>query len=401
MRALLLAAWLAAPSSGSSSTLQLGPAQARTLEVVDDQGTRVATVTVRPEAPTELHLPPGRYTVRDADGTVLEDVTATDAQTTMVSLQDSGAAVLPAEAEPEAAPKAQPQPPRPQPPSTAAWKGEPRPAWRAPLMSTFVPGLGHAYAGRPLLGVGILAATAGATGGAVALWRRTPAADGASPQDASRGAGFGRVGGIAALSSVAAALYVGQIFGAYQLERGDVLRPKQDRVTLQVARLSSVSMAPGTPRATLYDDISISALARVRPRLRVGPSDLGVSLGPEQTVLQGGVRAMAELYGPSAKREDARLSVSAGGGVLFQGATRRRRVESLDPDAPAGTRSETVRNATPYLLLETAVFVTRRWSVGGQGRFGVPLAPRFYPRGRTLPRYAPTLELGVVLGVRL
>ena len=70
----------------------------------------------------------------------------------------------------------------------------PKRAWRAPLLATFVPGLGHAWAGKPGWGVGLFAATLGATLGAVSLGLATDASDGATPSDASRAPGYARLG---------------------------------------------------------------------------------------------------------------------------------------------------------------------------------------------------------------
>lgn len=274
-------------------------------------------------------------------------------------------------------------------------------AWRAPLISAFVPGLGHAWAGKPLWGVGILAVMAGSVTGAVVLGQRIDRSDGATPSDAGRSPGYARLGGFAALTSVAGALYVGQIFDAHRVETGARLRPEAGRVQLRFDRLIAVAMAPGRPRAALYDDISLAAMVRVADRVRVGPSDASVKLGPEQSVVQLGARATVLMYGPLPETPTRRVSVSVGGGVLGQATTRRRQTHPLDPSEPAESTTERAGSAVPYVLADVRLFVAPRWTVGALGRFGVPLLARRHRAGRAIPAYAPTLELGVSLGVNL
>ncbi len=162
--------------------------------------------------------------------------------------------------------------------------------------------------------------------------------------------------------------------------------------------LSAVAMAPGRPRASLLDDFSVAALVRVSKRVRVGPSDASIKLGPEQTVLQLGARATAQIWGPDGAHPHRRWSLSGGGGVLGQ-LTTQRRTQDLEPDPIR--RVERVGGAEPYVIADARFFVAPRWSVGALGRFGVPLTPRRYAGGRALPAFAPTLELGVSLGVNL
>lgn len=79
--------------------------------------------------------------------------------------------------------------------------------------------------------------------------------------------------------------------------------------------------------------------------------------------------------------------------------TTQRRTQDLEPDPIR--RVERVGGAEPYVIADARFFVAPRWSVGALGRFGVPLTPRRYAGGRALPAFAPTLELGVSLGVNL
>jgi hypothetical protein len=388
--ALLLAAVLAAPQT---ARIELGPAAAADVVLEDPSGRVVARAQVDPEKPTVIHVPGGDYVVR---GPGIEDAVHVEAG-------EVHAVPLPGQVEAPLGPTTPPTPsstarlPQPPPPAPA----ERDAAWRAPLMSAFVPGLGHAWAGKPLWGVGVLAVVAGSVTGAAVLGRGIDRSDGATPSDASRSPGYGRLGGFAALTSVAGALYVGQIFDAHRVEKGERLRPVPGRVQLRFDRLTAVAMAPGRPRAALYDDFSLAAMVRVSPRVRVGPSDASIKLGPEQAVVQLGARAMAQLYGPLPEAPFRRFSISVGGGVLGQATTRRRQTQSLDPSESAQTTTERVGSAVPYVLADARLFVAPRWTVGALGRFGVPMLPRRYRAGRAIPAYAPTLELGVSLGVNL
>ena len=378
--------------------MSLGPANPTEVTVEDARGEVVATAQIRADVSTVVHLPPGSYVVRGAGS--IPPLAVEAGQTLSPVLP--GQVEVDAEVEVDAPPAAPTVARLPTtPPAKSEAQASTRTAWRAPLMSTFVPGLGHAWAGKPLWGVGILATMTGAVVGAAVLGLNADTSDGATPSDAGRPPGYARLGGFVALTSVAGALYIGQIFDAHRVERGAVLRPEAGRVQLRFDRLTSVSMAPGRPRAAVYDDLSLAALVRVSPRVRVGPSDASVKLGPEQTVLQLGVRATAQVFGPTAMHPLRRFSLSAGGGVLGQVATQRRTTQSLELGEAPRTETQRAGGAVPYVLADARLFVARRWSVGALGRFGVPLTPRRYAGGRSLPAYAPSLELGVSLGVNL
>ncbi|MGH1340554.1 MAG: hypothetical protein ACRBN8_03305 [Nannocystales bacterium] len=388
LRALLLAACLGPPQPTELGQIELGPADAGTALVRDESGATVATVHLRPQGSAVVHVPPGAYTV-DRGG-----------ETRSVVVTPGTGTPSPSNG-PPTPPSSVPEPELSQarlPPPASGGERTGQSAWRAPLMAAFVPGLGHAWTGKPGWGVGLFAATVGASVGAVALGLGRDGSDGATPSDASRSPGYARLGGLAALSSIAGALYVGQIFDAHRVERGERLSPRAGRVQLRFDRLSAVAMAPGRPRASLLDDLSLAALVRVSERVRVGPADASIKLGPEQTVLQLGARATAALWGPNVQHPYRRWSFLAGGGVLGQLTTQRRTEEHASGPV---TRVERAGGAEPYLIAEARLFVAPRWSVGALGRFGVPLTPRRYAAGRTLPAWAPTLELGVSLGVNL
>ena len=396
MHLVLTAVLAVAMSLDPGASLELGPAPPETVRVLDAHGAPVASVQLGPTRAATVHLPAGAYVVQRASG-VSETVT----------LEAGGSArVLTTAVEPSdvpitaVAPQA-PVPPGPVPPGPPPVEPaeQPRVAWRAPLMAAFVPGLGHGWMGKPGWAVGILSVTTGAVLGAVSLGVAGDRSDGATPSDASRNPGYARLGGLAALTSVAGALYIGQIFDAHRLEKGGTLRPRDGRVQLRFDRLSAVSMTAGRPRAALYDDLSLAALVRVHPRVRVGPADASLKLGPGQTVLQLGARAMARVVGPGSAHPTRRWVFDLGGGVLGQRASIRRTTSPLSvSDEP---RREQGWGAVPYLMADTRLFVARRWSVGALVRLSVPLTTRRYARGRALPRYATTGEFGVSLGVEL
>ncbi len=392
MSALLLAAVLAAPKT---ARIEIGPAAAADIVVEDAQGEVVARARVRPDGASVVYVPAGDYVIRSGDVQETVHVEAGEARVVASPgpVQPEGDATVTASDPGARLPSAAPPP--------ASGVVNQNAAWRAPLMSAFVPGLGHAWAGKPLWGVGILAVMAGSVTGAVVLGQSLDRSDGATPSDAGSSAGYARLGGFAALTSVAGALYVGQLFDAQRVEKGEPLRPVRGRVQLRFDRLTAVAMAPGRPRATLYDDLSLAAMVRVSDRVRVGPSDASIKLGPEQSVVQLGARAMAQLYGPLPDAPMRRFAVSVGGGLLAQATTRRRQSASLDPSVSPDRATERVGSAVPYVLADARLFVAPRWTVGALGRFGVPLLARRYRAGRAIPAYAPTLELGVSLGVNL
>ncbi|MCR9161225.1 MAG: hypothetical protein ACE37F_12820 [Nannocystaceae bacterium] len=397
MSALLLAVVSAVvsaapPNAPDTARIELGPAAPADVVVEDARGV-VARARVGPQATAVVHVPPGDYVVRTGERREALHVEAGEVHGVELSGQ------LVSSSEPAGA--EQPSARLPAVPAEASVVPSRPRAWRAPLMSTFVPGLGHAWAGKPLWGVGILAVMAGSVTGAVVMGRSIDRSDGATPSDAARSPGYARLAGFAALTSVASALYVGQIFDAHRVERGTVLRPVPGRVQLRFDRLTAVAMAPGRPRAALYDDLSLAAMVRLSPRVHVGASDASVKLGPEQTVLQLGVRAMAQLYGPLPQAPLRRVAVSVGGGVLGQATTRRGQRHALDPAAEPTASTQRDGTAVPYLLADARLFVAPRWSVGALGRLGVPLRPRRYRAGAALPAYGPTIELGVSLGVNL
>lgn len=400
VRALLLAACLGAPAPAELGELEVGPGDGSTAVVRDESGTTVATVDVRPDHTARVHLEPGTYTVERAGETRTVEVASEPRSPAVQSdgVADDAEAAVGAASEARMPAVEPTDGPVSDPVGGPTDREGSKAAWRAPLMAAFVPGLGHAWAGKPGWGVAVFATTLGATVGAVSLALAGDPNDGATPSDTSRSAGYGRLGGVAAFSSLAGGLYIGQIFDAHRVERGIRLRPRLGRVELRFDRLSAVAMAPGRPRAALLDDFSLAALVRVSDRVRVGPSDASIKLGPEQTVLQLGARATAQLWGPDGAHPYRRWAVAAGGGILGQ-LTTQRRADELDPETTRQT--ERAGGVVPYVLAQGHLFVAPRWSVGALGRLGVPLTPRRYARGRALPAFAPTLELGVSLGVNL
>lgn len=399
MRALLFAWMLSALEPSASApgygTLHIGRGDGEVVFVQHADGRPLASVTMAHDREATLRLRAGKYIVVDPHGEP-SSIEIVEGETLRMhgDFAPGSTAGLPPPAS---------VPPPPSPSTTEHARDErsqdaraesgtsSRPAWRAPLISTFVPGMGHAYVGRPLLGVGLLAATVGSTVGAVAL----------APELRSQNPSYARLGGFAALSSMAGLLYFSQIAAAHRAERGEDWEPHPGRVGIDLVRMSAVSMAPGSRRAALYDDFTISALVRVVPRVRVGVSDLGFKLGPSQTVIQGGVRGLFSLYGPTSAAPERRVELSAGAGAMLQVASRQRAHDRLDPSITPALHEETVTSGTPYALVHAEMFLTPRITAGVLGRYALPLAPRYYARGRTLPRWGSTFELGVSMGVRL
>ena len=93
----------------------------------------------------------------------------------------------------------------------------------------------------------------------------------------------------------------------------------------------------------------------------------------------------------------------AGGGVLLQGTTRDRITRPLaQGEDDTEIRSEQVDfGAAIYTQGEVRYFILDRWNLGLAPRISLPLTNRAYPRGRQLPRFATTFEVGAFLGVLL
>jgi hypothetical protein len=380
-------AW--SPASTGTASAAEPPAtleRARTMRVEDASGQPIATVTVRPDTRTVLELPPGRYRLVEADGSRRE-VTVGDDGILVASAGPSGGptarptALAPVHATPR--PDAKPATTRPRDPSRQL-------RWAAPLVATFIPGVGHAMARRPGAAVGIFAGAAALTFAAVATGiggdPREGTAVGASGRSAARE--VLRTGGFVLATDALALLWIGQIADAWVSATGKIVRArKQHVVALSLQRASAVGMRPGEPAIARYDDFTVAVMGQVFPRLSVGLADLGLHLGGlgRPVTLQVGARIAGRVL------ERDRFWLVVAGGAILQGT---RGYASAPPDEGGNLRRERGRfGATLYAQLEARVFVLDRLSLDVAPRFSLPLATRYYGHDRAIPRWAPTLEL--------
>lgn len=384
--------------------------------VAADNDTTVAAVTLG--RPLSLTLPPGRYTLRDQAGAVVATVAVEAGDTVPVSLPDewksagsdpsvaaddapAGASVAPDRVSPVVdvqTGRLGPPPPQAAPAVEQVrrrrWK-----RWAAPLFSAVVPGAGQVLNRQPGRGLAAFTATVGLGLGTAAVWAARDSGRGAAPGDPG-GAGreVVRLGGLAALGSAAGLVYVAQVLDAHAQAAGRKRpRPmKRHRASLEVSRFASVAFAPGPSAYQLYTDWSVAAMAQVVPRVSLGLSDASIKYSGDRQrlTLQAGARGAYRFY------DRRRVWLSAGGGVLFQGT---RAAQSPGPLAPTDAdEAEGVERAftvAPYVHLDARLFILDRWSVGLVPRVSVPLLARRFGRGRTLPRYATTFELGATMGV--
>lgn len=395
--------------SDAPTGLVLGPATAANYEIRDADGGLVATVAVRPDEVTSIATPPGSYTIVDERGGEIGEVRVEQGERRGLGLPGQRAAPV---AQPKPANRAAPLGPFPTPGPTPVVKptrgSKSAKRWGAPLASAFVPGLGQAINRQPGKAVALFVATVGGTLAAVGLWRLRNRNEGttASEPGASRSGEAARLGAFTLLTSGVGMLYLGQIFDAHAVARGRPVEPREDHVVaLEVARFSSVGLSPGEPAYALYDDFNLSLMGQVFPRLSVGVSDLGFKLGPDQFVMQGGLRIMGRVYDGSVAarrgRGPKRLWLSLGGGALLQGITRDQRVRGLGIGDETVRRSDRSVGSALYGQVEGRYFFLDRWSLGLAPRISLPLTRRAYPRGRQLPRLATTFELGAFVGVHL
>ena len=413
MSALPLLLLLALADPG---TLVLGPADPTTVEIREADRS-IASVSVTPKHPVKLTLPPGLYTIVAADGAELGSIRV-----------DSGTArgfALPGQVvgSDEAAPPV-PTPAMPTPSTTAADTSSPatpvgarRPRrargdgswkrWGSPLLSAIIPGLGQGLNQQPGKAVGIFTASLGGSLGAAALWLLRPADEGAARGDAgeSRAVEIARLSSFAALGSGLGLLYLGQIFDAHATARGRKAQPKLDyALAIEFQRSTAVGQRPGEPAYALYDDFALSLMGQVHPRVTVGVSDLGLKLGAESFVLQGGVRSMYRFFDRRVRqpRVPSRVWLAAGGGFIFQGTAEARHDAAVaSPFPEEEPQEQRLFGAVMYAQLEARWFLLDRWAIGLAPRISLPLTTRTYGQGKQIPRYATTFELGAFVGVHL
>jgi hypothetical protein len=380
-----LAALLGMPSTllAAPPTLLAAPAAGRTTEVFDEGGALVARVVERPGVATRLDLRPGSYRVVAADGAAR---TVEVPQSGVLVLGEADAATSTAAAVPATTPSPQAAVVTPSAPTSRAPRGWTR--WGAPLLATFVPGLGHAVAGRPGAGVGIFAGAGGLLFGSIAFSRA---------RDRREGAAFGARGRSATRESLRqlafvgatdalALLWIGQIADAWVTATGKRVRGRTDHVvSIGFTRSTAVGIRPGEPAIARYDDWTVQLLGQVSKRVLVGLSDLGLHLGPRgQVTVQGGARVAVRAV------ETPRFWLVPAFALILQG-TSARGMKPLDGTVAPRERGQFA--FIPYVQLEGRIFVLDRLSLDVAPRLSVPLGTRFYGKGAAIPRFAPTFEL--------
>ncbi|MCA9712203.1 MAG: hypothetical protein KDK70_40580 [Myxococcales bacterium] len=409
------AATPASPSARAAgpARLVLGPGVTGTLHLVDEAGHVHAEVVLRPERPTRVEVPPGRYTLRDSEGHTVTSVEVEADQVRTVELPEAwqapeaspgpSSAVDRAPAAVDRAPAVvegsltDPAPP----PEVEVVRRRPWARWAAPLLSAVVPGGGQALNGQPGRGLAIFTGTLGLVLGTVAVWAARDPAAGATPGDPGPGRAreVVRLGALGGLGAAAGLLYVGQILDAHAqaVDRRPPTPSKSHRIALEVARYSTVGFAAGSPPAyDLYSDWSLAIMGQLVPRLSLGLSDLSIKVGRRRSMatVQAGARVAYRFF------DRGRVWLSGGGGLLLQGT---RADPALEPlvDDPAAPRADAERalSLVPYAHFDARLFLLDRWSLGLVPRISVPLWARRYRSGAALPRYATTFELGATLGV--
>ncbi len=373
----------------AGAVLQLPPL-AQPIEIRADGGGRVAVVG--PSArPVRVALAPGRYELLGPGQARI----AWETGARPPALPEAWRAPPPPVAAEPTRVRASDRPP-PDSPVRASDRPEPTPAelastWRwyvFPAASAVIPGTGQMLNGEPGKGVAILLSTAGLLTATIMLWPRTDPREGTggraddttpAAQEVARLAGFGVASGALGL------LYAGQILDAHQVARGQLVRPNKDfLLRVELAGLYTIATRPGQPSHQLLRDFNVSFMFEPVPRFTLGFSDIGGGRDRRtgRGTSQAGVRFGYRVF----DRRRTWVTLSVGG--VFQSAGR---------DGGAGARGAV--SGFVYGQLGLRIFVTDGISLGLFPRLSLPLATRFYAFGGSLPRYAPTLELGGGIGV--
>jgi len=379
----------ASSDAAAGPVLELPPL-AHPIEIRADGGARVAVVgpSVRP---VRVALAPGRYELLGPGGGRIVWETGASPP----ALPEAWRAPPPPVSDEPARVRSSDRPP-PDSPGRDSDRAEPTPAelasiWRwyvFPAASAIIPGTGQMLNGEPGKGAAILLSTAGLLTATIMLWPRTDPREGTggraddtipATQEVARLAGFGVASGALGL------LYAGQILDAHQVARGQPVRPNKDFVLrIELAGLYTIATRPGQPSHQLLRDFNVSFMFEPVPRFNLGFSDIGGGRDRQtgRRMSQAGVRFGYRVF----DRRRTWITLSVGG--VFQSAGR---------DGGAGARGAV--SGFVYGQLGLRIFVTDAISLGLFPRLSVPLATRFYAFGGSLPRYAPTLELGGGIGV--
>lgn len=381
----------AASADVASSPVASSPVAATVGEhrLEDADGNTVARFVER-RAGVEISVPPGRYVHVTPDGRRRE-VAVTEGERFVYGSPTTAAPIDPRRSPSVTTPSTR-APADDEVPGVVAL----RPArtlhrpWTAPLLAAFIPGTGHALVRENGAAVAIFAGAVGLTFGTVALALAGDRREGATPGAAGRSPAAEAVahGSFVAVTDALALLWIGQAADAWRRAKGRLLRPSTGHVVaIAVSRASTVGLRPGEPAIARYEDISVSLLGQVRPRLWFGVSDLSVfGRTARRLTVQAGLRIAGRVV------ERDRMWLVVGGGVLFQGTGGGSTLDRTgDGDIPP--RESGRFGAVVLAQLEARFFALDRLSLDVGPRLSVPLTNRFYGGGKSLPRWAPTIEL--------
>ncbi|MFV8756508.1 hypothetical protein ACNOYE_38675 [Nannocystaceae bacterium ST9] len=262
-----------------------------------------------------------------------------------------------------------------------------RRSWAAPLASAFLPGLGQIANGHVLKGAGILYGTFALVGGTLALYQSEN--DGTRP----RGAEYARLSGYGVVSTALPLMWLFAIADAARWAKDLEVAPVLDyKLRVSFSRSMTVGFRADPDRPGFYDEWTGALMGQVAKRWSFGLSDLTLKPdGWRVGVVQFGVRADYRVF------DRRRIWIDVGLGTAMQVRIRRGR-DPLDPTL-AQLPSQTKFGAVPYAQVDFRWFVLSRLSLDLVPRLSVPLTTRYYSADRSLPRFAPTLELGASASV--
>jgi hypothetical protein len=255
--------------------------------------------------------------------------------------------------------------------------------WASPLASTLLPGLGQLINGEGGKGVGVMFGTFAAVLGAVTLYRLENDGRRSQPSEYARLVGYG------VLSTAAPMLWIYGIADAYRVAANRQIEPNLDhRVRISVSRTMTVGFRADVRRPGFYDDWSVALMGQATRRLTVGVADLAFKPGGHDVTQVGqfGLRLDYRVF------EHPRLWLDLGLGTTMQIATRHA-ARPLDLEQPQAKR-ELAFAAIPYGYFDVRCFVLDRLSLDFTPRLSVPVTTRYFSANRSLPRFAPSLELG-------
>lgn len=398
--------------AASAGSVTFGPQYGGSIAVQTRDGQPVAAVTLRAGQTTVLPLPAGDYVVTDAAGTRLVELSVAPGDSVIAALPAS--MVAPASPPPPAAPvptaapavatadagppvqsgaQAQAVPPPPQDPKRPRWK-----RWATPLFSAITPGVGQMVNRQAGKGVGILLGSLGALLTSAALYVVQDPTEGATPGAGGRsdGAEIGRLTALQILTGGLQMLYAWNIMDAHAVAagKGKPTPRTKHKIRLELMRSATIGFRPNQPAYDTYNDWTFSVLGQPVPRLSVGVTDMGLKLqgGRDRSTIQAGVRLGYRVL------DRGRVWLSLALGSIFQGTWADKQALGF-PDESDGQGIDAAFGAIPYGQFEAKIFILDRWSLNLVPRVSVPLTNRYYSRGKVLPRYATTFELGTGVGV--